>query len=115
MDTVRHAADFGLKYKLYYSLLHPKMSQYEVPPCNSYNMNKKGFMIGVTTRSKQVFSQHQYETKEVTASLQDGNREKITVVAMICADGVMTQARQEIRIWRGLTQRHMEVRRRTVT
>jgi hypothetical protein len=28
---------------------------------------------------------------------------------------VMTQARQEIRIWRGLTQRHMEVRGRTVT
>jgi hypothetical protein len=91
------------------------MSQYEVLPCNSYNMDKKGFMIGVTTRSKQVFSQHQYEKKEVTASLQDGNREKITVVAMICADGVTTQARQEIRIWRGLTQRHMRVRGRTVT
>jgi hypothetical protein len=28
---------------------------------------------------------------------------------------VMTQARQEIRIWRGLTQRHMGVRGRTVT
>jgi hypothetical protein len=28
---------------------------------------------------------------------------------------VTTQARQEIRIWRGLTQRHMGVRGRTVT
>jgi hypothetical protein len=44
-------------------------------------------MIGVTTCSKRVFSRRQYEKKEVTASLQDGNREWITVVATICADG----------------------------
>jgi hypothetical protein len=87
MDAVRYAADSGLKYKLYYNLLHSKMSEYKVLPCNSYNMDEKGFMIGVTTRSKRVFSRRQYEKKEVTASLQDGNREWITVVATICADG----------------------------
>jgi hypothetical protein len=32
-----------------------------------------------------------------------------------CGSDVTTQARQEIRIWRGLTQRHMGVRGRTVT
>jgi hypothetical protein len=33
-----------------------------------------------------------------------------------CYHNIVTmQARREIRIWRGLTQRHMEVRRRTVT
>jgi hypothetical protein len=32
-----------------------------------------------------------------------------------CTANVTTQARQEIRIWRGLTQRHMGVRGRTVT
>jgi hypothetical protein len=87
MDAVRYAADSGLKYKLYYNLLYSKMSEYKVLPCNSYNMDEKGFMIGVTTRSKRVFSRRQYEKKEVTASLQDGNREWITVVATICADG----------------------------
>ncbi|KAF2025836.1 hypothetical protein EK21DRAFT_103688 [Setomelanomma holmii] len=63
MDAVRHKADSGLKYMLYYNLLHPKMSQYEILPCNSYNMDKKGFMIGVTTRSKRVFSRRQYKKK----------------------------------------------------
>jgi hypothetical protein len=38
MDAVHHAADSGLKYKLYYGLLHSKMSKYKVLPCNSYNM-----------------------------------------------------------------------------
>lgn len=87
MDAVRHKADAGSKYNLYYDLLHPKMSKYEILPRNSYNMDEKGFMVGVTTRSKRVFSRRQYEKKELTASLQDGNREWITLVATICADG----------------------------
>jgi hypothetical protein len=33
----------------------------------------------------------------------------------VFCNNVMTQARQEIRIWRGFTQRHMGVRGRTVT
>ncbi|KAF2825387.1 hypothetical protein CC86DRAFT_271795, partial [Ophiobolus disseminans] len=75
MDALRHQANSGLKYKLYYDLLHPKMSQYEIIPENTYNMDEKGFMIGVTTRSKRVFSKRQWDKKEVTSSLQDGNRE----------------------------------------
>jgi hypothetical protein len=48
------------------------MLQYEIQPHNTYNMDEKGFMIGVTTRSKRVFSQRQWERKEVRAALQDG-------------------------------------------
>jgi hypothetical protein len=43
------------------------------------------------------------------------DRAKAEKAAEIAAKNVTTQARQEIRIWRGLTQRHMGVRGRTVT
>jgi hypothetical protein len=50
-------------------------------------MDEKGFMIGVTGCSKRVFSQAQWELKQVRAALQDGSQEWVTVVATICADG----------------------------
>jgi len=52
-----------------------------------YNIDEKGFMIGVTGRSKRVFSRAQWESKQVRAALQDSSREWVTVVATICADG----------------------------
>jgi hypothetical protein len=58
-----------------------------VLPCNTYNMDEKGFLIGILGRSKRVFSKQQWEKKEVKAALQDGSREWITVLASVCADG----------------------------
>jgi hypothetical protein len=87
IDSQRHNADSRAKYKLYFDLLHSKMLQYQIQPHNTYNMDEKGFMIGVTTRSKRVFSRRQWERKEVRAALQDGSREWITLLATVCADG----------------------------
>jgi uncharacterized protein YndB with AHSA1/START domain len=87
IDSQRHNADNRAKYKLYFDLLHSKMLQYQIQPHNTYNMDEKGFMIGVTTRSKRVFSRRQWERKEVTAALQDGSREWVTLLATVCADG----------------------------
>jgi hypothetical protein len=69
MDRNHYQADSGFKYKLYFDLLHHKMEEYDVEPCNTYNMDKKGFLIGVTGCSKRVFTQRQWEKKEVRASL----------------------------------------------
>jgi hypothetical protein len=44
-------------------------------------------MIGITMRSKQVFSQRQWERKEVRTALQDGSHEGVTLLATVCADG----------------------------
>ena len=44
-------------------------------------------MIGVTKRTKRIFSKRQYTKKEVTSSLRDGNREWVTLLATVCADG----------------------------
>jgi hypothetical protein len=69
MDSNCHVADLYDKYRLYFDLLHPKMSQYKVLPCNSYNMDEKGFIIGVIRRSKRVFSKQACEAKGVQAAL----------------------------------------------
>jgi hypothetical protein len=38
-------------------------------------MDEKGFAIGLTKRTKQVFSKAIWEAKLRTAAIQDGNRE----------------------------------------
>jgi hypothetical protein len=56
MDVVRHQTNSQRKYELYFDLLHYKIVQYEVESHDIYNMDKNSFMIGVTRRSKWVFS-----------------------------------------------------------
>ena len=50
-------------------------------------MDEKGFLLGITTRLKRVFSRQLYESKEVRQAIQDGSREWISLIACICADG----------------------------
>ncbi|KAF1965771.1 hypothetical protein BU23DRAFT_593520 [Bimuria novae-zelandiae CBS 107.79] len=87
IDAVRHHANSYLKYRLYFNLLHEKMAQYNIQACNTYNIDEKGFLIGILGRSKRIFNREIWERKEVTAALQDGEREFVTCLATICADG----------------------------
>jgi hypothetical protein len=50
-------------------------------------MDEKSFLIGLIGRSKRIFSRRQWEKKEVRASLQDGSRKFLTLLACCCADG----------------------------
>jgi hypothetical protein len=50
-------------------------------------MDEKGFMIGVEAKSKRVFSKEVWVKDGARAPIQDGNREFITVLPTICADG----------------------------
>jgi hypothetical protein len=52
-----------------------------------YNIDEKGFAVGIIGRSKHVFSCRKWEAREVTGALQDGSCEWITVLDAICADG----------------------------
>jgi hypothetical protein len=74
MDSNRHNADSYTKYELYFNLLQRKIAEYNVDAEHTYNMDEKGFMIGVTSRTNHVFSRRMWDKKEVKASLQDGNR-----------------------------------------
>jgi hypothetical protein len=49
-------------------------------------MDEKGFMMDITGRSKRVFSKAIWKQKRVRESLQDGNRDWITLLACVCAD-----------------------------
>jgi hypothetical protein len=75
-----------LKYNLYFELLRNKIGQYNLEPCNTYNTDEKGFLLGVVTRSKRVFSWRLYEEGKLKSMIQDSNREWIVLLACICAD-----------------------------
>jgi hypothetical protein len=87
MDRLRHLADSESKYRLYFELLHQKITQYHLEARDIYNMDEKSFLIGLIGRSKRIFSRRQWEKKEVRASLQDGSRKFLTLLACCCADG----------------------------
>lgn len=87
MDRTRHLADSEVKYRHYFDLLHSKIKEYNLEARDLYNMDEKGFLIGLTGRSKRVFSKRMWVKKEVRASLQDGSREFLTLMATTCADG----------------------------
>uniref|UniRef100_A0ACC2IKC4 Uncharacterized protein n=1 Tax=Boeremia exigua TaxID=749465 RepID=A0ACC2IKC4_9PLEO len=87
MDSTRIHADSVDRYRLYFELLHRKIAEYNVEPQNTYNIDEKGFAIGVTGRSKRIFDKALYQSKQYQKSLQDGNREWVTILAAVCADG----------------------------
>jgi hypothetical protein len=86
MDKTRVKADSEHSYHHYFELLHAKIQQYDIAPWHIYNMDEKGFLAGVTSRQKRIFSRQLWEQKKVTAGLQDGSREWITILALVCAD-----------------------------
>ena len=87
MDRERHFADNKRKYELYFNLLHSKMREHEIEERNTYNMDEKGFFVGIAHRRKRIFSKAVYESGERTAAMRDGNREWVTLLACVCASG----------------------------
>jgi hypothetical protein len=87
MDHTRHRADSGLKYKQYFDALFDRINYYKILPSNTYNMDEKGFMIGVINKGKRVFEKSVFERGGMKQFTQDGNREWTTILATICADG----------------------------
>jgi uncharacterized protein YndB with AHSA1/START domain len=50
-------------------------------------MDEKGFMIGKLQKTKRIFNLQHYASGKLRGAGEDGNREWITLVACICADG----------------------------
>jgi hypothetical protein len=87
LDRNRFKADNAFMYSLYFKLMKRKIEQCNIDSRHIYNMDEKGFLIGILSKMKRVFSRHQYESGKMKHMLQDGNREWITTLACICADG----------------------------
>ncbi|KAJ8114286.1 hypothetical protein OPT61_g3806 [Boeremia exigua] len=50
----RQHADYGDEYRLCFGLLHRKLAEYNVLPERAYEMDGKGFMIGVAEKRKWI-------------------------------------------------------------
>ncbi|KAF7570482.1 hypothetical protein PtrM4_104840 [Pyrenophora tritici-repentis] len=87
LNRSRKQADSALNYTLYFKLLRKKIEEYSIDTQQIFNIDKKGFLIGILSKSKRVFTQPRWQSKESRTLLQDGNREWITVLPCICADG----------------------------
>jgi hypothetical protein len=64
MDRNRNVADSKESYCRYFELLYSEMRQYDVKAENVYNIDEKGFLVGITSRSKRVFSKAAWQRKK---------------------------------------------------
>ncbi|KAF1837645.1 hypothetical protein BDW02DRAFT_490954 [Decorospora gaudefroyi] len=69
IDRDRQQANTKEAYRLYFDILNSKIKLYKIKARHSYNMDKKGFFVGKTTKRKRVFSQQMYEAKLVKEAL----------------------------------------------
>jgi hypothetical protein len=65
MDVTYKRADSAFKYSLYFKLLGDKIKEYDIEPRNIYNMDEKGFLIGVLSKMRRVFSRRHYDQGEI--------------------------------------------------
>jgi hypothetical protein len=86
-DINRKKADNWGNMKQYFGLVQEKLQQYNYTPGNIYNIDEKGFMIGVIQKTKRIFVKKWFSQGKLQGAAQDGNRTWITLVAGICADG----------------------------
>merc|ERR1712070_161628 len=87
IDLARHRADSRSSYEAYFAIVGQKIEEYKISADNIYNMDEKGFLIGKLQKTHRIFARELYERGTLAGTGQDGNREWITVVATICADG----------------------------
>ena len=88
-DLSRAKADNYYDYKDYFELPEAKIKQYNIETKNVYNLDEKGFLIGILNKMKRVYTKPQSYGKKskLIGAGQDGNRDWITILACICADG----------------------------
>ena len=71
----------------FYNLLEETINTYNIPAENIYNMDEKGIQLGIGQKVKAFVDRDQ---KDVY-SIQDGNRELVTVIKTVSADGLCLQ------------------------
>jgi len=54
-DIAQKSANNLYQYKLFYRLLKEKIKKYKIKVYNIYNIDKKGFFIGVLNKTKKIY------------------------------------------------------------
>ena len=86
-DLCRKKADNWLMINRYFKLVEEKWKEHKYEPKNVYNVDEKGFLIGVLHKTRRIFSRSWKEQGKLKGAIQDGNRTWITLLACVCADG----------------------------
>lgn len=87
LDKERKKSESYSTIEAYFNLIKHKTAEYEVLPHNIYNMDEKGFILGFMQKVKRVFTKGSKTDKFLIGNVQDGNRDWLTVIGCICADG----------------------------
>jgi IS5 family transposase len=85
LDVPRAIASQPGPIRHYFGVLGRLRKQYKFKKENTYNMDEKGFMLGMGARVKVITRRGRKPPQET----QDGSREWITVVETCCADDTM--------------------------
>jgi hypothetical protein len=64
------------------------MKDFNITADNIYNVNKKGFLIGIGIKMRRIMSREAYKKDKCRQSAYDGSREFITLIACISALGI---------------------------
>ena len=67
----------------FFDMLTNVIKEYNILPENLYNMDEKGIQLGIGARITAMVDWDQ----KIVYSIEDGNRELVTVIECICADG----------------------------
>lgn len=67
----------------FFNMLTDVMKEFNILPENLYNMDEKGIQLGIGARVTAMIDRDQ----QTVYSIEDGNRELVTVIETICADG----------------------------
>lgn len=67
----------------FYKTTQEAIKKYNIPEENIYNMDEKGIQLGVGARVLALVDRDQKTVQQV----EDGNRELVTVIECVCADG----------------------------
>ncbi len=87
IDHKRKIADNSRYFQDFFDRLKEKIEKFDINVKNIYNVDEKGFLIGFSRTKKRVVSLEALKSKRVAGASHDGNREFITLIASICADG----------------------------
>ena len=67
--------------------LEEALEQLHITADNIYNVDEKGFLIGIGSKMRRILSREAYERGRIRQAIQDGSREFITLIACVSALG----------------------------
>jgi hypothetical protein len=67
----------------YFNILEEVVHEYHIKPGNQWNMDEKGVQLGIRAKVAAIIDRDQ----ATVYSVEDGNRELVTIIEAVCADG----------------------------